>query len=313
MNIFKRLAQFGLVSSFLLTPSLQAEYLDSTKSSSSKGIFSNTFSDVMIRNTQARKAGKNFKGTWEARYTLGSTFFNDFMTAQVVFGAIQTGGTATITDRGTHIETSFDVYSNDYVYFQPLVEVWFPGTAKSNIRTVIGSNQGVKYKAGDFSIGLHHYALAYLGSEHSQVPLLNNGEPMKDLSAIPSKTAEKFHLAQDKKEKTISVDQRAATLQQIAILATKWSPSFIGGFSMSLNGYMEQAFKPQMEFVSETEKISVVRTGFLNMARYDVSNDFYGRLRLAYDLTKDTKFQFDTYLYDSGNVELLSTVSTKLF
>lgn len=312
-TLIKRMVQFGIVGGFLLTPSLQAEDLDSTKKASSDGLFSNAYSSVLLRNRQERDAGESFKNTWEARYTLGSTFFSDFMTAQITFRAANSGNTATVVDKGTFIETSYDVYSGDYAYFNPLLEIYFPGTGASNITAALGSNQGVKYKGGDFSIGLHHYFYVLLGTKHNQVELLNNGEVMTNRSAIPKKLGEKYNLSNDNDAKILMVDQRSATLMQLAVLATKWKPSFLKGFSIGLNGYMEQYYTPQMEYVNETKKIAVVRTKFLGTPNYILSNEFYGRFRLAYDFTKKTNLDFDTYFHDSGKVELRSSLTVKLF
>ncbi len=313
MKILKRLVEFGIIANFLLTSILQAEELESTKKASSEGLFSKAYSSVLFRNLQEKAPTDNFKNTWEARYTLGSTFFNDFMTAQITFRLVNSSNTATVVDKGTFIETSYNVYSGDYAYFLPVLELYFPGTGKSNITVGLGSNQGLVFNTGDFSFGLDHCLYVWLGTEHNKVDLLSDGVAMTERKDIPDSIGKSFNLNVNEEKKTVQVDQRSSSLAQIAVLTTKWKPSFLRGFSTGLNGYLEQDFTPQMEYARETQKISVARTKFLDVPRYNVANTLYGRLRFAYEFTKNTNFDFDTYLYNSGNLELRSTLTVKLF
>ena len=313
MKILKRLLEIGIIANFLFTSILQAEELESTKKSSQEGLFSKVYSSALFRNLQEKAPSDSFKNTWEARYTLGSTFFNDFMTAQITFRLANPSTTATVVDKGTFIETFYNVYSGKYVYFVPVLELYFPGTGKSNITIGLGSTQGLIFNTGDFSFGLDHCFYVWLGTEHNKVDLLSDGVAMTERKDIPDSVGKSFNLNVNDEKKTVQVDQRSSSLAQIAVLTTKWKPSFLRGFSTGLNGYLEQDFTPQMEYARETQKISVARTKFLGIPRYSVANTLYGRLRFAYEFTKNTNFDLDTYLYNSGNLELRSTLTVKLF
>ncbi len=314
MKILKRLVEFGIIANFLLTSILQAEELESTKKASSEGLFSKAYSSVLFRNLQEKAPTDSFKNTWEARYTLGSTFFNDFMKAQITFRLVNSSNTATVIDKGTVIETFYDVYSGDYVYFLPFLNVELPKIGgKSNITVGLGSNQGLTLTTGDFSFGLNHALCVLLGTEHNKVDLLSDGVAMTERKDIPDSIGKSFNLNVNDEKKTVQVDQISSSLAQEVALTTKWKPSSLRGFSTGLNGYLEQDFTPQMEYARETKKISVARTKFLDVPRYNVANTLYGRLRFAYEFTKNTNFDFDTYLYNSGNLELRSTLTVKLF
>jgi len=313
LKILKRLVELGIIANFLLTSSLQAQDLESTKQASSEGLFSKAYSSVLFRNLQEKAPTDSFKNTWEARYTLGSTFFNDFMKAQITFRLVNSSNTATVIDKGTVIETVYNVYSGDYGYFLPVLQVCFPEPGKSNITVGLGSNQGLTLTTGDFSFGLDHSLYVWFGTEHKKVDLLSDGVAMTERKDVPDSIGKSFNLNVNEETKTVQVDQRSSSLEQIAVLTTKWKPSTLRGFSTGLNGYLEQNFTPQMEYARDTQKISVARTKFLGIPRYSVANSLYGRLRFAYEFTKNTNFDFDTYLYNSGNLELRSTLTVKLF
>ena len=272
--------------------------------------FPNAFSNALLLNFQTKKTNKSFKGLSQARLYLGSTFFNDFITSQVVFGVSLSADSYILTDRGTRFETFFDLYSNDFYTLEPYVEVKLPATGASNIQTVFGLNQELSHtfetQSGDFSLKTAYYFEGHFGSEQSQTSIKGS----KKFS--PQKRATLTNLITTKKGKLVS-KQASPNFEHELSFGVKWKTAFLDGFSVGVKRYMLQEGSPVMVEDTTLNKIREAKTSFLNLSKYKLDKTNYNRLRLSYSLPSKTAFTVDTYLYDSLNVVIVSSISTKLF
>lgn len=300
LKVLKKFTKIFIGALFLpLSLSAYSKTVSSENAESSDNWLSNAYSNVMLRNYQEENKDKKNISTWHVRYTLGYKFFEELMSTQVVFGAYQASDNALVTDRGTRIETTFDLYSNDYYSFTPYVEVRFPKTGSSNIKTVLGVNQGLNYTfetgAGDFKFNTGYYFQAYFGTE----PKVKVGDS-KDFT---DKRLAKLNLT--KKKDNVYAEQKSANLEHEFSLGFKWSTP-LDGLSFGLSRYMIQEFKPRMALhkASDTYK---------EVSGYKMAATNLNRLRMAYKFTDDTWFTFDSYLYDSADYIFVTSIGTTLF
>lgn len=316
MNLFKNIAKVCASGLFFSLP-IYAETVSADKVTPVKSMFPNAYSDIMFRNYQNREAGssKKFKGKWHARYTLGSTFFDEFMDTRVVLGAYKSDNSTVLTDRGTRIENYFNVYSNGFFEFTPFVEVRFPKTGDNNTKILAGISQELNHtfetSYGNFKFGLGHSINANWGTKADRVKLTANGKVLTDTENLSSSARTEFNLREE--DGSVMADQRAATLDQEFLLGFKWEPNFLKGLSFQVKRYMDQIYTPKMEYNKSNNSVSVVRSGFLNLPSYDTTSDNWNRLGVAYEFSGSSWVSCDAYMSDHREYSIVSSVGTKLF
>lgn len=284
-----------------------AENVISEKKAESEAWFPNAYSNVLFRNYQTKNVGKNLKGLWQVRYTLGSTFFDELLTAQVVFGANLTSKSSVIKDRGTRIEAFMTPYENDYYKVEPFAEIRFPETGKSNISTHLGLYQEAGYKfktnAGDISLGAEYYFKGIFGSEATS-GVVENGASLSDKKISA--------LSLVKKKENVMGKQVSPNFEHELSVGVKWDTP-AKGFSLGLNRYMNQEGSPVLVYDAAADMVKEDR-GSLGVSKYKLAMTNLNRFRMAYSFPNEVVgLTLDTYLYDSLDVVVVSSISASLF
>jgi len=302
------MASFGKIllvslSACVLTMKINAETIDSSKQSAMQQWLPNSYSYLMLRNYQETdsKNPSSIVPKWQARYTLGSTFFNSRLDTRVVFGVNKEAQTTVLKDRGTRVQMELDAYSNDYYQMTPYMEVDFPRTKSEGKRVLIGVNNGFNYswdtKVGEVEFSFVQDIVGYFGTETKRVRLSENGA-LVNSSSIKEELQRKFNLIKDDSGESLMIEEKSPTLLQELSFGAKWEPQFVKGLTFKLWRYYYEQMTPKVEFNRSRQTVEMPRSGILNLPNYRTSYERWNRFAVNYDVNDDVWVALDTYLGD---------------
>ena len=312
-------ALFG--GSLLFSLSLHAEMLDVTKQTPVQQMFPNSYSNVLLRNYQQTDSKKPtiLNQTWQLRYTLGATFFNEMMDTRLVLGMNKTGDSILLKDRGTRVETTWQLYSNDYIEWIPYLEIHFPTKAGKGYRVIPGMATKVSYSWettwGDVSWSAGHDVWAYFGTKPTTVAVTEGGKVIQ-ASAVPAALQEKLNLVVS--DQQLLAEQRSPSIKQELSVGVFWSVAAVKGLWLTLKRYYFITKDPQMTYDTKSGTVTMPTTsGVFNMPQYQTTTQRWDRLGLGYELTETMTLAADAYLGTRLNgkrqYQVISSLEMALF
>lgn len=261
--------------------------------------FPNAYSGILLRNYQETdsKNPSKLNPTWQVRYSLGSKFFDDSLDTKVVFGVTKDNKSTKPKDRGTRIETSWELFSNDNLELSPYMEVHFPKETGQGYRMLVGMKNGVSYGTetswGDVAFSGGYSAHAQFSTKAQKVALKENGRVVKQNEIAPA-LQQSLGLTVDDDE--LQVSQRSPQIEQEISAGISWDISAAKGLSLSVYRVRSVLKVPQMNYDSAIQSISMLRSGALNLPKYDTSAETWDLVSLAYEVNDTVALSCDGYL-----------------
>ena len=150
-TLFKLVAALPMAVSLGAT-SITAAESDIASIAPVQNIFPNAFGSVMLRHyNEKTEGGKGVRA--QARYYLGSTFFDDMLKSQFIFGVVGQPNTTKLKKRNVEFENFLTVFENDYLKLYPYLLVTAKDDATDTELAVVAEPEyNVSTGVGEFGV-----------------------------------------------------------------------------------------------------------------------------------------------------------------
>ena len=256
-----------------------------------KNFFPNAYGKFSLRTYQTIDTKKNNEtiGKLQARYTLGSSFFNNKLDTSFVFAANKFSDEMVVKDRGTRMENTFDLYSNDNISFKPGLEIWSP-SAGFGTKIVASSKLKVQTRVmnflGSFTPYFSGKANVYLGSRANDIRIQRDGQDMlySDASGLAL-----TNIAEDK-NKFATVKQQSPSQNRSATFGMSFKPAISTKLSVEVYTSHAQRLTPIYEYNPATKNVEEKTSKFFGVTTADraVKYSRWSAFDLSYTLDDTT-------------------------
>ncbi len=227
------------------------------------------------------KEGDSLVSVGEAHYIIGSKFYGDRMDAKFNLGVEQSNKEGKAKLMRTEFDVTFDVYKNDYVLIQPLVETDLPHEEKK-----YDANPGL-YVEGSYpvtsGIGVFKFVTSAKGTAN-----LVTYDKTREPKEVDEDKAEGLGLTTPEDQEEVAREGNDYFTEYTA--AIKYNP--IAALQFQVKGYIFRSF----------DSNTVIEDEALNP-----SNTSTGRVGVSYEFANGLTVANDTYTNFDGVYEAAST------
>ncbi|MBP6218037.1 MAG: hypothetical protein KA436_05580 [Oligoflexales bacterium] len=286
-----------LAASFLAVSSLHAETatVESQNVAPLQRIFPNSYGGFSLLHIMEKgkfdSENKPIPGRpvqVQARYELGSKFFNGSMDSAFVFGLVKRPNNDVVEDRGTRWNTYWTAFSydNGLLKFVPYAEVSVPNKGLGT-SAKFGAWVPLAYKPstslGVVTVGVEYDAHTYMGSRpNGKVPV--EGE-------IPDDRRQALALkAQSSTDRPLQVYQNSPTLEHEFHTVLGFEPNSVRGLELELRHIHEHKYVPAMVYDSTRDAVVSKSSDTLLMKQaYNSASEDTLRTTVSYSVNKTVK------------------------
>ena len=278
----------GLFLSFLSGLALSglglAADFEASKNAPLQNIFPNSYGNLVLKHI-LNKSGESTKPEVQARYILGSTFFDGKLDSWVTLGAIRQAGTPVVSQRPVQVESYYTLYKNDYVTVSPFLDAFLPSGEKGT-RGEMGMYVPVSYEqslsAGKVKLLSEMVFAGSFGTrkEDFKTEVTRAGKPLTDDDVKRSSLS----LTKDNDSNSYMESSQASNLRGTVTFGAGFEPKLVSGLSMALISSHTQQYVPVMELNTKTNTVGLKKAGFMNQPEYKNTYSSEQQLSVGYKL-----------------------------
>ena len=276
-------------------------------------IFPNSYSSLELRHYLDQSAEKGSVTKLQARYKLGSSFFDEKLDTTLTFSGENYLTTANdenptiLKGRATELYLGYKLYKSSFVNetvsvkLSPYGAFQLPRGDKGLTGTA-GLTLPVSYtqpiKGGTLEFGVSYDIAMTLGSRLGKaVPVENaDGTLATENSLDNEERRQALGLTVDQ-DKNLEAHQTASTLIETRSARASFSPtaSYLKDLEFSVGAELSTTFTPKMVLNEAQDKVEVKREGAFNRVVYNPKRSLDSSIKVSYELKKGLKVS-NTYL-----------------
>ncbi len=251
----------------------QAADVGATKTVPMLGVLPNFYSLVDLRHmTSVAEKGDQAAGTdvmMQGRYTLGSTFLNGAVDANVTVGAIKETQTAKISQRRTYSWLSWTALEHDNGTILPYADIRLPHKGSgtdANLGVYTDVKKTFPTVVGSLTAALSADGQGNFGSREAKV----------EVAGLTDADKERFNLAGA--DKNMATSEAAGMVNEYGAQLMLADAAKVKGLKLKFVAYVDRAFTPEMKktMVEGEERIA--------MAGYKADNSSFNYYRVDYKI-----------------------------
>ncbi len=302
MKYTKLLSQVGLASSLLSVSVGAFADVEVSKIAPIQHIFPNAYADFEMRSYQEVTDANDSVPKVQARYTLGSGFFDTLeatkkqrFVTELIFGANKFAGQDGVKNRGIRSESSFTLFSSTYASLVSHLEAKLPheghGTnAAFGFRIPVSADLSTGAGVITPEVGADIYAL--IGSRPRNIDV--------DTDALRGSNTNDMGLTEKEGSKgSYTAPSEVTSFENEYTAKITYVPNFVSGLTLYAKGYYRNTFTPNAYVSEDGKKVEYKKSGNRNQYHRVYSHEH--RFQALYAVNDTVYLMNDFFLRDRND------------